>query len=129
MGVKFLSDEWFAKVQELTDDAGEIEIPDPLKALTVNLSIATDDGEVQAFLKNLIFKKGHDAEAPATIKLSAALAKQLFIDGDQSAGMQAFMSGEMQVEGDMTKLMELQTVQPSDEMRDLAEEIQGATDF
>ena len=24
---KFLSDEWFSKVKELTEDAGEIEIP------------------------------------------------------------------------------------------------------
>ena len=97
---KFLSDEWFAKVKELTDDAGDIEIPGPLKDLTFNL----------------------------TVSLPADVAKKIFIDMDQQAGMQAFMSGQMRVEGDVTKLMVLQTVQPTDDLKDLMADIIDITD-
>ena len=37
--------------------------------------------------------------------MAYAVAKKLFVDGDQAAGMQAFMSGQIKVEGDMSKLM------------------------
>ena len=32
----------------------------------------------------------------------------MFIEGNQQAAMQAFMSGQIKVEGDMTKLMAMQ---------------------
>ena len=41
---KFLSDEWFAKVQQITEDMGDIEIPGPLKDLTLNLTVTLADG-------------------------------------------------------------------------------------
>jgi putative sterol carrier protein len=37
------------------------------------------------------------------------VAKDMFVKGDQSAAMQAFMSGQIKVEGDMTKLMAMQS--------------------
>ena len=39
----------------------------------------------------------------------------MFIDGNQQAGMQAFMSGQIKVEGDMTKLMAMQAGGPPTE--------------
>ena len=36
------------------------------------------------------------------------VAKSMFIDGNQQAGMQAFMSGQIKVEGDMSRLMAMQ---------------------
>ena len=128
MGVKFLSDEWFAKVAELTEEAGDIEVPAPLAELTVNMTVATDDGEKKVHMAKGVFQNGHADGAPATIILPADLAKQLFIEGDTQAGMQAFMSGQMQVEGDVSQLMVLQSVQPTDDMKDLADEIKGITD-
>lgn len=52
---------------------------------------------------------------PTTLTVPFATAKQLFIDGDQSAAMQAFMSGKIKVEGDMTKVLALQSVAPTPE--------------
>ena len=40
------------------------------------------------------------------------VAKQLFIQNDQAAAMQAFMSGKIRVTGDMTKLMAMQAAGP-----------------
>ena len=128
MGVKFLSNEWFAKVKELTDDAGEIEIPGPLKDLTFNMTVTLDGGEEKKIHMHAgVFGQGHK-DAPVTVIVPADLAKKIFIEGDQQAGMQAFMSGQMRVEGDVTKLMVLQSVQPSDDMKDLMAEIKGITE-
>jgi len=36
------------------------------------------------------------------------VARQMFVEGNQQAAMQAFMGGQIKVEGDMTKLMAMQ---------------------
>ena len=59
--------------------------------------------------------------------LPADLAKRIFIEGDQSAGMQGFMSGQIKVDGDMSKLMSLQSAQPTDEQKQLMKQIQDIT--
>ena len=126
---KFLSDEWFTKVKELTSDAGELNIPGPLKDLTINLNVTLADASVkQVHLTGGQFEQGSKAGAPVTVALPAEVAKKIFIDMDQQAGMQAFMSGQMRVEGDVTKLMTLQSVQPSAELKDLLEDIKDITE-
>jgi putative sterol carrier protein len=126
---KFLSDEWFAKVQQITEEMGEIEIPGPLKELTLNLTVTLPDGsEKKVNMSGGQFGQGHKSNAPVTVLLPADIAKKIFVDADQQAGMQAFMSGQMRVEGDVTKLMVLQTVQPSEDLKDLMADIRDQTD-
>ncbi|MDB4972266.1 MAG: hypothetical protein JWN48_607 [Myxococcaceae bacterium] len=126
---KFLSDELFAKVKELTEDAGELKIPGPLKDLTINLNVALADGTTKnVHLAGGQFAQGTKAGAPVTVSLPADIAKKIFIDMDQQAGMQAFMGGQMRVEGDVTKLMVLQSVQPSAELKDLLEDVKDITE-
>jgi putative sterol carrier protein len=126
---KFLSDEWFTKVKELTSDAGELNIPGPLKDLTINLNVTLADSSTkQVHLTGGQFEPGTKAGAPVTVSVPAEIAKKIFIDMDQQAGMQAFMSGQMRVEGDVTKLMTLQSVQPSAELKDLLEDIKDITE-
>lgn len=126
---KFLSDEWFAKVKELTADAGEIDIPAPLKGLTINLNVTgLDGGTKNVHLTGGQFAPGSASDAPVTVTLPADVAKKIFIDMDPQAGMQAFMSGQMRVDGDVTKLMVLQTVQPSEDLKDLLEDIKDITE-
>jgi len=60
-------------------------------------------------------------------KVKEILAKRIFIEGDQSAGMQGFMSGQIKIEGDMSKLMALQSAQPTDEQKQLMKQIQDIT--
>ena len=40
-----------------------------------------------------------------TLSTDMETARKVFVDADQQAGMQAFMSGKVKVQGDMTKLM------------------------
>ena len=57
-----------------------------------------------------------------------ATAKALFVDQDPAAGMQAFMAGKITVQGDMMKLMAMQTSMPADEAsQKIAEEIKAMT--
>ena len=127
--MKFLSDEWFAKVDEMRAEAGDLEIPEALAAVTINVTVTQEGADDEKMnLKGGDFVKGHADDAPTTLTVSADLAKKIFIDGDSQAGMQAFMAGEIKVEGDMSKIMELQMVQPSDGQKSLLRKIREITD-
>ena len=128
MSLKFLSDEWFAKVEELKAEAGDIEVPATMVGMVINLTVTgTDSGDVDIALNEGMFEKGHKEGAPTKMILPADLAKRLFIDNDQSAGMQGFMSGQIKIEGDMSKLMAIQTVQPSADQKALQKQILAVT--
>jgi len=127
---KFLSDEWFSAVDKLKADAGELDIPPALKGLTINVNVSDASGVKNVHLENGQFARGSAANAAVTISVPADVAKKIFIDMDQQAGMQAFMSGQMRVEGDVTKLMALSSpdARPSEELRDLLEDIKDITE-
>jgi SCP-2 sterol transfer family len=56
-------------------------------------------------------------------------AKVLFVDQDPAIAMQSFMNGKIKVQGDMMKLMAMQTSLPSNDFTDkIAEEIQNITE-
>ena len=53
----------------------------------------------------------------------------MFIEGDQNATMQAFMSGVIKIEGDMTKLMAMQGGgPPSPEAKKVEELVKAMTE-
>lgn len=128
MRIRFLTADWYTKVAELTAEAGDLNVPAEITTLILNLTVATGDGEKQLHTKAGQFVEGHVPDAPATIFVDEGLAKELFVEGNMQAGMQAFMSGQMRVEGDMAQLMALQAVQPSEQMQDLADDIREMTD-
>ena len=39
MSLEFLSDEWFAKVKEIRDGAGDVETPAALADLVINITV------------------------------------------------------------------------------------------
>ncbi|MCG8316553.1 MAG: SCP2 sterol-binding domain-containing protein [Pseudomonadales bacterium] len=124
MSLKFLSDEWFDKVEELKNAAGDLDVPVALHDLVLNVVVTdTEWGDRQLCLNAGNLEKGHHENAPTKLTLPVDLAHRLFIDNDQSAGMQGFMSGQIKVEGDMSKLMAMQTVSPSDKQKELQKQI------
>jgi putative sterol carrier protein len=130
LGQIFLSDGWFDEVQRITEAAGDLQIPDSLKDLKINLEVSgAPQGTVEAHIAGGGFAKGSADGAPTKLKLSYDLAMKLFIEQDQSAGMQAFMSGQIQVEGDMGKLMAMQgSGGPSDGQKKVSEQIREMTE-
>ncbi|CBL44783.1 Conserved hypothetical protein [gamma proteobacterium HdN1] len=128
MSFSFLSDEWFAEVEKLKAAAGDLQPPAALQDLVINIVVTGSDwGDRNLSLVAGNLERGHQDNAPTTLTLPLVLAKRLFIDNDQSAGMEGFMSGQIRVEGDMSKLMSMQMVQPSEPQRNLQKAILGIT--
>jgi hypothetical protein len=104
----FLSDDWFDAVDGLRD-----EMPEPpaaMKDLKVNIVVAGGpEGDREVHMDGGQFERGLTDGASVKLTVPYAVAKSMFIDGDQQAGMQAFMTGQIKVEGDMTKLMAMQS--------------------
>jgi hypothetical protein len=124
---EFLSDEWFTKVDELIAAAGDLEIPLAMKEVEVNVTVVGRARETQLFMKDGLFTRGHQVGAPTTLTLSVDLARKIFVDADQAAGVQAFLSGEIKVEGDLGKLVAMQTVDPSTRQLALTRQIAAIT--
>lgn len=107
MSHTFLSDDWFDAVEGLRDEA-----PEPaaaMKELTLNIVVAGGpDGDREIHMSGGQFERGLAEGAPTKLTVPYEVAKSMFIDGNQQAAMQAFMSGQIKVEGDMSKLMAMQ---------------------
>ena len=105
---EFLSDGWFERLQELLTEHGA-DAP-AHQNMVMNL-VVTDtpwgDRELHMGAKDGKADMGMGLEDGADVTLTTdyGTAKDVFVSGNQQAGMQAFMSGKVKVQGDMTKLM------------------------
>ena len=130
MPYAFLSDEWFTKVEELVMAAGDLRIPPAMKVVEVNVTVtgsAAGSGEVRLAMREGLFTRGHRSDFATTLTLSADLARKIFIDGDTAAGVQAFLDGSIQVDGDLARLVAMQTVEPSEPQKRLTRQIAEIT--
>ncbi len=126
---KFLSDEWFDKVLALRDEAGDLGLDPSMADLVLNLTVTSDSGDIDMSLNGGNLEKGHVDGAATKMTLPYELTKKMFIDQDQSAAMQAFMAGQIKIEGDMSKLMGMQSMQPSDKQAELQKQIMEITEL
>jgi hypothetical protein len=109
----FLSDGWFAKVDELIAAAGDLQVPAAMR-VDVNVTVTRPPGDaVELFMHDGVFTRGHRASAVAKVTVPATIARKIFVEGDVAAGVQAFLSGEMQVDGDLAAVVAMQTIEPS----------------
>ena len=115
MGHVFLSDSWFEEQERIRTEINP-PVPDVIKDLTINLVVTGGpDGDVSARMEAGRFLKGLADAAPTKLTVAYDVAKKMFIEQDQQASMQAFMSGQIQVEGDMSKIMMMQAAGPPSE--------------
>jgi hypothetical protein len=127
MRYEFLSDEWFARVDELIAAAGDLQIPAPMKAAEINVTIVSPGGDTQLFMKDGLFSRGHHEGVSTRLTLDVALARRIFVDGDVSAGVQGFLAGEIKVEGDLAAVVAMQTTMPSEPQKRLTRQIADIT--
>jgi hypothetical protein len=127
MTYEFLSDAWFARVDQLVAAAGDLQIPSAMKAVEINITVTSPRGDVPLFMKDGLFTRGHQPGAVTTLTLSIELARKIFIDGDTAAGTQAFLEGHVHVEGDLAKMVAMQTVEPSEPQKHLSRQIAAIT--
>jgi len=127
MRYEFLSDGWWGEVDKLVAAAGDLKIPPEMRAVEVNITVATPAGERRLHMRDGLFGRGHRDGAPTSLQLSVELARKIFIEADAAAGVQAFLAGEMKAEGDLAKLVAMQTVEPSDPQKQLTKKIAAVT--
>lgn len=115
MGHEFLSDDWINAAKAIRDKyAGEVTTKPP--AIKMNQVITDTPGgeDIKMYLDTssgeMVMDKGELPDADVTITLPYDVAKKQMVDQDQAAAMQAFMSGKVKVQGDMMKLMGMQSM-------------------
>jgi hypothetical protein len=128
MGHDFLSDDWFAEVRKIRDEANLPAPTGPGADMKLNIVVTGGpSGDKEINMSGGDFGEGLIDDAPTKLTVPYEVAKKTFIENDQQAGMQAFMQGQIKVEGDMSKLMAMQTQQPSPEQAELQKKIASIT--
>ena len=94
-----------------------------LSGLAINLVVAGADGNTELALDGGKIVKGSSANAKTTLNMDAETLRKVFLEFDMAAAMQAFMTGKIKVQGDMSQLMALQTAKPSQEQKDLFKKV------
>lgn len=110
----FLSPEWIDEARRIHDEYRGRSAPAP-GDVRVNL-VVTDvpfgsgsiDAHVDTTSGELDIDTGHLASAELTLTLDYDTARAILVEQNPQAGMQAFMGGRINVQGDMTKLLVLQ---------------------
>ncbi|HEY8524488.1 MAG TPA: SCP2 sterol-binding domain-containing protein [Acidimicrobiales bacterium] len=125
MAHEFLSEEWFAAVEALGDPPAAAG-PDPGP---INVVVTRPDGDdIEIHFANGAMGRGLHEGAPTTLTTPYDVAKALFVKRDQQAAMQAFMSGQIRVQGDMTKLMAMGQATPTPEQEAYSQKILDLTE-
>ena len=134
MTYQFLSEEWMTAAKAIREKYSS-QVP----AITVSIrmnQVITDvpfgDGTVKSYLDTssgvLEMELGELEAADLTVTTDYDTARKVFVDQDQAAGMQAFMGGKIKVQGDMMKMMAMQTGMPqTDVTQQVQDEIKGIT--
>jgi putative sterol carrier protein len=112
---QFLSDEWLDQTRKLREEYQDQvpQVPVIVRMNQVINEVPFGDGVIQAHVDtssgHLEMETGHLESPDLTITLSYATAKAILVDGDAQAAMNAFLSGRIKVDGDITKMIALQT--------------------
>ena len=130
----FLSKEWMEEARKIREEYKGKAQPIP-HAIRMNLNI-TDvphvEGVFEAHMDSsageLEMEQGHMDSPELTVTLDEPTAKAIFIEGNPQAGMQAFMAGKIKIEGDMTKLMVMQSAPVDPIAQEVGLKIKDITD-
>ncbi|MFN6120933.1 MAG: SCP2 sterol-binding domain-containing protein [Actinomycetes bacterium] len=135
---EFLSPAWMEAARAIrekyADQATKVTVSIRMNQVITEVPEAVNGGET--VLKTYMDTSGGDVKmelgeleaADRPVTTDYATAYKLFVEQDQAAGMQAFMAGKIKVQGDMMKMMAMQTAMPQDEIaKTIAKEIKDIT--
>ena len=130
----FLSDEWMAAAKAVREKyAGQsTKVTTIIRMNQVITDVPFGDGTLNVFLDtssgDVVMDLGALDAPDLTVTTDYVTARQVFVDQNQAAGMQAFMAGKIKVQGDMMKMMALQSAMPQDEIaKQISTEIKDLT--
>ena len=133
---KFLTPEWVAAATALRDEMDD-EVPPPAHSVRMNqivneVPVEVAEGDVLAYMDTsegeMKMGLGQLDDPDLTVTLDYATAKAILVDGNPQAGMQAFMAGKIKVQGDMTKLMAMQSQAPDPAAQQIADRVKEITE-
>src|SRR5665213_1468647 len=115
----FLSDEWLDEARSIRTEyegrGGSIDHAVRMNLVVVEVPFG--EGAIHAHADTstgeLILDIGHIDPVDLTVTIGYDIARALLVEGNPQAGLQAFMQGKIKVEGDIAKLMALQTASPA----------------
>jgi len=134
--LQFLSDEWIDAAKALAEEYRDsFDAPEVQTKINVNINEIhhREDPTLQGHLDTSTgtphVELGHLDDAELTISVDYETAKIILITPDPQQMMAAFMGGKILVEGDVTKLMSLQTnaMNPPPEALELYQKIDALT--
>jgi len=130
----FLSDEWIDQAHAIR---AEFRGKTPPVAHVVRMNLVVTElpfgeGQLDAHMDTtsgeLELDKGHLEDADLKVTVDYTTAKAILVEGNPQLGIQAFMAGKLRIEGDMAKLMALQTVPVDDSAQELANRLREITE-
>lgn len=130
----FLSDDWIEAAHAIRAEyRGKTQsVPHTVRMNLVVTEMPFGDGSLDAHLDTtsgeVELNKGHLEAPDLEVTVDYSTARAILVEGNPQAGMQAFMAGKIRVQGDMTKLMLLQTMPPDTTARELADRLRDITD-
>ncbi len=105
-------------------------VDQPSESLRLNVTVTkapfTDTvvlGHIDTTSGTIVPDEGHLDSPDVSVTVPYELARQLLVDPQPENVMIAFMSGEIEVQGDITLMMSLQDIEASPEQQALAEEV------
>ncbi|CAN5494871.1 SCP2 sterol-binding domain-containing protein [soil metagenome] len=122
MTYAFLSDEWMTAAKAVREKYADqaTKVSTSIRMNQVITDVPFGEGTLNVFLDtssgDVVMDLGAMDAPDLTVTTDYETARQVFVEQNQAAGMQAFMSGKIKVQGDMMKMMALQTAMPQDEI-------------
>jgi len=134
MTYAFLTEEWLTEARLIREKYAD-QIPEVTTTIRINqliLDVPFGDGEIISYIDtssgSLDMALGELDDPDAVVTLEYETARAMFVDQDQAVAMQAFMAGKIKVQGDMMKMMAMQTTLPSGDLSEqIADEIRAIT--
>ena len=133
MPYKFLTAEWIEAAKKVREESGGGgAVPHSVRMNQIITDVPFGDGTVEAHMDTssgeLEMDLGHIENPDLTVTIDYDTAKAIFVEGNPQAGMQAFMAGKIKVQGDMTKLMAMQSGTPDPAAIEVAAKIKEITE-
>ena len=134
MSHQFLSESWIEAARDIrhrySGDVPAIDVVVRINVITTKVPFG--EGTISAYIDtsngSLEMELGSLEESDLTVTTDYETARKLFVEQDPTASMQAFMAGRIKVEGDITRLMVMQTSLPQTETTEaVAAEIKAIT--
>jgi hypothetical protein len=133
----FLSPEWIEAAQALRHEYSGT-LPEPTVAARINVVVTEVPhgdadvirGHIDTSAGQVIIEHDHLDDPELTVTVDYSTAKAAFVTQDPQQVMQAFFSGKILVDGDVSKLMALQAPPPAElegTAREMAAKIEAFT--